>query len=199
MNYDEQRLEQQRLEQRRQGESLERQLQAQRDELNRQESRRAGEALLRNKESSNRCVNNDGVAKMAGGLCVACYSAMRAAEESGDESPLEIRDYWRNFLPTLPEQKHHFASPKSKTERTDLFEEVTRRYGLELDDTWNKELVRHRGRHPDAYHSFVLGTMRFIDDEAKGDREKFLKLYDELVKETVMENPEMMRRQAWYE
>lgn len=31
-------------------------------------------------------------------------------------------------------------------------EEIANRYGLDLDDAWNKDLLPHQGRHPNAYH-----------------------------------------------
>lgn len=197
MSHDDQRREYQRLEQQRESARLEQQRQSQRDELSRQESRRALESDFQKKEMSNRCVNNDGPIAMPGGLCLACYNKMSAAEAK-DDTPNAGTD-WQAFLLTLPEQIHHFAPNKSKTGRNELFEEVTRRYGLELDGEWNKERMRHSGGHADAYTAYVLGTMQFIDDEAKGDRKKFLDLFDELVKQTVRESPQMLRSKAWWE
>jgi hypothetical protein len=53
--------------------------QMQRDELNRLEAQRLLQAEEQKKWAANRCVNNDGTGVM-GGLCVACYVAMRAEE-----------------------------------------------------------------------------------------------------------------------
>ncbi|TCO45210.1 HNH/ENDO VII superfamily nuclease [Kribbella antiqua] len=196
MNYDEQRLESMRDEQRR-----EQQRQLERDEIARQEMRRASEATRFNKEFANRCANNDGPATI-GGLCASCHAAAVAAERAGEgrmPGLTEPSGDWHAFLERLPIQDHHLASDKSRTERTTMFKEITRKYDLELDGDWNKVPIHHRGRHPDEYHAFVLGTMQFIDQEAKGDRRRFLRMYHELVKDTVVENPEMLRKKAWYE
>ena len=56
-------------------------------------------------------------------------------------------------------QVHHFATNKSK-KYTSQFESITKKYGLDLDDTWNKELMPHQGRHPYAYHDYVLDNMQ---------------------------------------
>ncbi len=98
-------------------------------------------------------------------------------------------------LSGLPEQLHHFATDKGGISR--YFEDITQRYDLQLDEEWNKERLRHQGRHPYEYHAYVLGTMQFIDEEAAGDRRRFLELYEELVKATVRSNPEMLRREGW--
>ncbi len=52
---------------------------------------------------------------------------------------------------TKPEQLHHFATNKNKT-YTPQFEEIANKYGLDLDDAWNKEYMPHQGRHPNEYH-----------------------------------------------
>jgi len=81
MNEDEKRLQLQREEMIRQAAREEMNRQMQRDEMNRHEAQRLQEAEVRKKEAANRCVNNDNPAAI-GGLCVACYAAMRAAEAS---------------------------------------------------------------------------------------------------------------------
>lgn len=96
---------------------------------------------------------------------------------------------------TKPLQKHHYATNKSKT-YTPKIEEITKKYNLDLDDDWNKELLPHQGRHPNAYHEYVIERLRTFDRVAKGDREKFLKLYEQL-KQKVRENPEMLYKDYW--
>ena len=44
---------------------------------------------------------------------------------------------------TKPNQVHHYATNKSKT-YTPQLEEIANRYGLDLDDAWNKDLLPHQ-------------------------------------------------------
>ncbi|MDF2822135.1 MAG: hypothetical protein K0R15_2583 [Clostridiales bacterium] len=69
---------------------------------------------------------------------------------------------------TKPNQVHHFASNKS-SKYTSQFENITNKYGLDLDDVWNKELMPHQGRHPYAYHVYILDNMQKFDKIANGD------------------------------
>ena len=96
---------------------------------------------------------------------------------------------------TKPLQKHHYATNKSK-KYTPQMENITKKYGLDLDDEWNKELLPHQGRHPNAYHDYVLDKLSTYDRLAKGDREKFLKLYEGL-KQEVRDNPDMLYKEYW--
>lgn len=99
-------------------------------------------------------------------------------------------------LSKLPEQVHHFASDKSK-KYTAAFAKIANKYGLDLDSAWNKELLRHQGRHPNAYHEFVLDSMKKIDKAAAGSQEKFLELFNTYVKEPIRNTPEMLRKEWW--
>ncbi|MGL5084378.1 MAG: RHS repeat-associated core domain-containing protein, partial [Clostridium sp.] len=54
-----------------------------------------------------------------------------------------------------PNQVHHFATNKSK-KYTARFNKISNKYKLDLDDAWNKELMPHQGRHPYAYHDYML-------------------------------------------
>ncbi len=94
-----------------------------------------------------------------------------------------------------PNQVHHYATNKSKT-YTPQLEEITNKYGLDLDDAWNKDLLPHQGRHPNAYHNYVLDSMKQFDDIAQGDKDVFLKLYDNL-KNNVKTNPDMLYKDYW--
>lgn len=96
---------------------------------------------------------------------------------------------------TKPNQVHHFATNKSK-KYTQQFENVANKYGLDLDDVWNKQLMPHQGRHPYAYHEYVLREMTKYDNIARGDKDKFLKLYEQL-KNKVMNNPDMLTKDYW--
>jgi hypothetical protein len=58
-------------------------------------------------------------------------------------------------------------------------------------------LEQGRGRHPDAYHEWVLKEIREIDKKAKGNREVFLKLFEQRVKQKVRANPAMLRKSYW--
>lgn len=94
-----------------------------------------------------------------------------------------------------PNQVHHFATNKSK-KYTGQFERIIKKYGLDLADDWNKELMPHQGRHPYAYHDYVLDNMQKFDRIANGDKIKFLKLYDQM-KQKIITNPEMLYRDYW--
>lgn len=101
----------------------------------------------------------------------------------------------KEVVKTKPNQIHHFATNKSK-KYTQQFEEITKKYKLDLDEDWNKKLLPHQGRHPYAYHDYVLEQMKKFDKISKGDQEKFLKLYGQL-KKKVMDNPEMLYKEYW--
>ncbi|MEW6312984.1 MAG: AHH domain-containing protein [Pseudomonadota bacterium] len=96
----------------------------------------------------------------------------------------------------LPEQKHHYATNKNN-KYTPAMEEIASKYGLKLDDIWNEELLPHQGRHPNAYHEFVLDGMRRAHVEAGGDKLLFLRLFDQYVKEPIRRNPELLRKSGW--
>lgn len=68
---------------------------------------------------------------------------------------------------------------------------------MDLDDAWNKAPLPHQGRHPDAYHAWVLEQMQLIDQIARGDEALFLDLFDELLIQEVLEHPEMLRKAFW--
>lgn len=96
---------------------------------------------------------------------------------------------------TKPNQVHHFASNKSK-KYTSQFESITKKYGLDLDGDWNKQSMPHQGRHPYAYHDYVLDNMQKFDRIANRDKTKFLKLYDQM-KQKIINNPEMLYKDYW--
>jgi RHS repeat-associated protein len=122
---------------------------------------------------------------------------VRLGREAGEEALEEgLERVGREAIEELPEQIHHFATNKS-SRWTDDMAEIAREYGLDLDDAWNKGPIPQRGRHPDAYHEWVLDRMRSIDRRAQGNREVFLELYEREVKQVVREHPEMLRRWYW--
>jgi len=95
-----------------------------------------------------------------------------------------------------PNQVHHFLSDKNST-YTSQFENILKKYDLSLDDDWNKELLPHQGRHPNAYHDFVLEQMQAADDVALGNEDIFLDLFQENVKNPVIDNPDMLYSSYW--
>ena len=54
----------------------------------------------------------------------------------------------------------------------------------------------HQGRHPNAYHDWILEELQSIDKVAKGNSNVFLELF-EGIKNTVKENPNMLRKSFW--
>ena len=96
---------------------------------------------------------------------------------------------------TKPEQLHHFATNKNKT-YTPQFEEIANKYGLDLDDAWNKKYMPHQGRHPNEYHEYVLESMKQFDNIAQGDKNVFLKLYEKM-KINITDNPDMLYKDYW--
>jgi len=105
-------------------------------------------------------------------------------------------DVGRDVANSLPQQLHHFATNKSKA-FSPLMQKIADKFGLKLNEAWNKELLPHLGRHPNEYHDFVLDGMRQAESEAAGVKAKFLELFDKYVKEPVRKNPELLRKAGW--
>lgn len=103
---------------------------------------------------------------------------------------------WGCTPTSKPNQVHHFATNKSKT-YTQAFIDITNKYDLEGD--WNKESLSHQGRHPNAYHDFVLEEMRRIDNMANGNKDIFLDLYESEIKSIIRDNPDMLYSNYWKE
>ena len=95
-----------------------------------------------------------------------------------------------------PLQMHHYATNKSK-KYTAEFARIVQRYNLDLDEMWNKELLPHQGRHPNAYHEFVKDKLNFIDGVANGNQEIFLDLYEKEVRSIIRNNPDMLYSNYW--
>ncbi|SHN49056.1 A nuclease family of the HNH/ENDO VII superfamily with conserved AHH [Butyrivibrio hungatei DSM 14810] len=94
-----------------------------------------------------------------------------------------------------PYQMHHFATNKNKT-YTPQFEDIANKYGLDLDDAWNKEYMPHQGRHPNEYHEYVLDNMIEFDKIAQGDKNIFINLYEKM-KMHITDNPDMLYKDYW--
>ena len=93
-------------------------------------------------------------------------------------------------------QLHHFATNKNKmyTPRMII---IADRYGLDLDDVWNIELMPHQGRHPNVYHDFVERGMERAAREAGKVKGKFLELFDTYIKEPIRKNSDLLRKSGW--
>lgn len=115
---------------------------------------------------------------------------------AGYELPGESTALKGSSPSTKPLQEHHFATNKSK-KYTSQFENIANKYGLDLDEPWNKDFLLHQGRHPYDYHEFVLGEMSEIDNIANGNKEVFLDLFEENVKSVIRENPDMLYKNYW--
>lgn len=96
----------------------------------------------------------------------------------------------------LPIQIHHFATNKS-SKYTAKMATIAQKYGLKLDEAWNKAALPHLGRHPNTYHDFVLEGMKRASTEAGGDAKKFLNLFDKYVKKKVINNPNLLNKSGW--
>jgi hypothetical protein len=90
----------------------------------------------------------------------------------------------------------HYATNKSQ-KFTPPMKDIAEKYGLDLDGDWNKEYLPHRGRHPYVYHDFVLDAMKNAHQEAQGDKERFLELFDQNVKQVVRDNPDLLYKRGW--
>jgi RHS repeat-associated protein len=96
----------------------------------------------------------------------------------------------------LPVQMHHFATNKHKAYTREM-KTIANRFGLSLEGSWNKKMMPHLGRHPNDYHEFVLFNMREAAKEAQGDPKVFLRLFEEYVKEPVINNPDLLNKSGW--
>lgn len=54
----------------------------------------------------------------------------------------------------------------------------------------------YQGRHPNAYHEYVLDRINEYDAIARGNKEIFIELFEGLKKE-VRENPDMLYKEYW--
>ena len=113
-----------------------------------------------------------------------------------DEWP--SNEFWQtgnsNVL-SKPMQLHHFATDKNKV-FTPQMEAIASKYGLNLNEPWNKEYMHHLGRHPNEYHNYVLEQMQMFDIVSKGDQTVFLSLFEQLKKE-IVNNPEILTKEYW--
>lgn len=76
-------------------------------------------------------------------------------------------------------------------------ESIAKKYGLKLDDDWNKKKMHHLGRHPDLYHEWVLSQMKSIDKIPNLTQQQFISLFRIKVIQPVSSNPLMLRKAYW--
>lgn len=101
------------------------------------------------------------------------------------------------FIPEdTPQQIHHFATNKNKI-YTPQMEQIVDEYGLNLNESWNRELLPHSGRHPNIYHEFVLDGMKNASIKANGNKDLFLQLFELNVKQPIRSNPNMLYKNWW--
>lgn len=100
------------------------------------------------------------------------------------------------LLESLPIQIHHFATNKHSI-YTKKMTQIAQKYGLKLGGSWNKAALPHLGRHPKEYHDFVYEGMQRASLQAGNDKAKFLKLFDEYIKQPVIKNPNLLRKAGW--
>ncbi len=96
---------------------------------------------------------------------------------------------------TKSTQKHHFLSNKNSN-YTKKFNDIIDDYNLDLDGDWNKLDMPHQGRHPNAYHDYMLDEIKRIDEIADGNVDVFLSEFEK-VKSKIANNPDMLYSDYW--
>ena len=72
-------------------------------------------------------------------------------------------------------ERHHIFSDKNKT-YTPQYKEIANRYNYSLSQQENiVELEGHHGRHTNAYHEYMLQSIKALDIYANGDSVEFLR------------------------
>ena len=130
---------------------------------------------------------------IAGASGVQAIEDARRADEIGKIS--QNANGLNGEYDTKPNQVHHYATNKNKT-YTPQLEEIAQKYEVDLDNLWNKDLLPHQGRHPNEYHEYVLDSMKQFDETAQGNKDVFLKLFENL-KENIRSNPDMLYKNYW--
>ena len=101
---------------------------------------------------------------------------------------------------TLRMEVHHILTNKhfrGDFPFTPQFKEIIKKYNLDLDGSWNKVLMPHKGSHHKLYHREMLNDVIEVDKIAKGDQEIFLKLFESGPKRKIEKNPLMVRAKWW--
>jgi len=103
-----------------------------------------------------------------------------------------------------PMQEHHFMTNKNK-KFSPQFKQVVEKYGLTLDQTFNKQKMPHLGRHPNKYHQHVLNRVKAIDANIQANpalttpqakQAEFLRQFAG-VRQEIISNPEMLYKAFW--
>lgn len=102
----------------------------------------------------------------------------------------------KSLKPAKPMQVHHFATDKNKTFTPEM-DKIAGQYNLDLNGDWNKQALPHLGRHPNAYHQWVLDQMRIINAMPNMNQQNFIIQFDLMVKQPVIKNPDMLYKAYW--
>jgi RHS repeat-associated protein len=114
---------------------------------------------------------------------------------AGSATPL-LEAATKGVTSNLPTQIHHFATNKHSV-FTKQMAGIADEFGLSLNGAWNKQALPHLGRHPNAYHNFVLDGMQKARAGAGGSQAEFLNLFNQYVKQPVIQNPGLLRKSGW--
>lgn len=55
----------------------------------------------------------------------------------------------------------------------------------------------HRGRHPNAYHEWILEQMQIIDQMPNMNQMEFIRQFNIRIKQPVISQPFMLRKDFW--
>jgi len=130
-----------------------------------------------------------GIAGIIGTIATVVTKKKMAAAKAKKASTIAVQNQ------AQPLENHHFLTNKH-SEFTPQFESIASKYGLNLNDSWNMQLLAHKGRHATKYHQFMLQSVRSIDKIAQGNQAIFLAKFQGL-KNTVIQNPSMMYKAHW--
>jgi RHS repeat-associated protein len=95
-----------------------------------------------------------------------------------------------------PNQNHHFATDKNKQFSPEM-QRIAEEFGLNLNDDWNTMSLPHQGRHPNAYHRWVLENMYEIRNTPNMNPDLFKLQFNQRVIQPVMSNPNMLYKNFW--
>jgi hypothetical protein len=110
-----------------------------------------------------------------------------------------LKKLGQELVEGLGKQTHHLLTDKHGTKWTAEFKKIVEKYGLDLDDDWNKIQIPHQGEggHAQQYHQWVYERLKYIDSVAQGDTKVFLEMFDEMIKQPVLDNPWVVRKDWW--
>ncbi|HRI05068.1 MAG TPA: RHS repeat-associated core domain-containing protein [Pyrinomonadaceae bacterium] len=111
-------------------------------------------------------------------------------------APLSVVPEVTPAASSLPLQTHHFATIRNKT-YTPQMADIASEFGLNLKGSWNTQTLPHLGRHTNKYHEFVLDGMSRARVGANGSQAEFLRLFNQNVKQPVIQNPNLLGKKGW--